>query len=782
MVLIGSVCCYVQSEHDGELMSADSARQGKSSKSLEPRIKDIAKRYGLALVLIGLSVGLQAALHSSFGNQFTGIILILGTLVASWQGGFGPGISVGLLGLFSIAILFPVEETENKGQFAGVVLFLVLIVCIALFGSGMARSRRKAELAASKLKTTLASIGDAFIVTDNDGNIESMNASAEAILGYRPANISEVLSSESASTEGQTETATDNNFIGPLADSANDRLMRKDGAVRLIEKSISDIHADGGPALGKIIVFRDVTQRRREDQMLRMSEQRFRGMADAAPILIWMSDTAKKLNWFNKPWLDFTGATLFEEAAGAWLQRIHPEDQVDYLKKFANAFDKRTSFEREFRLRRNDGEYRWMSDRGVPYFDRDTFIGYIGSAIDVTDRKSALERAENLAVQLSVADHRKDAFMESLAHELRDPLAAIVTGIEILKVTTARPNDGDGIAETLERQSRQIVSLVDDLLDISHIKNNELKLKNTVFPIREVLSQAMEANSLMIQEAHQTCTLECPKDGLHVKGDMQRLTQVFSNLLNNASKFSPHGSTITIRAAAGDDAATITVKDQGIGIPAERISSVFETFDQIDRPKDEKTTGIGLGLTLVKSLVEMHGGKISLQSEGKNKGTEFTVSLPIIKQAPAPHLAKKPKTTPEAQKLRILVSDDNEDGANLLALTLRMQGHDVRIAFNGEEAVRKAETFLPQVILMDIGMPVMDGLQAAKMIREQDWSKGMVMFALTGWGNEEDKRRSVQAGFDHHFVKPVDPVELRTYIAKQPAFSKKNSDSKREKV
>jgi PAS domain S-box-containing protein len=368
---------------------------------------------------------------------------------------------------------------------------------------------------------------------------------------------------------------------------------------------------------------------------------------------------------------------------------------------------------------------------------------------DVTERMHTLDA-------LREADRRKDEFLATLAHEIRNPLAPIRHELEIIRVAHGRPEVTERARAVMERQLAHLVHLVDDLMDVSRITRGKLELRREKLSLTDALQAALEASRPLIDAAHHELIINMPPEPIYVLGDMTRLAQIFSNLLNNAAKYTPPGGRIMMSASAVDGQAVIEVRDTGIGIAAEALPNVFEMFAQANRTRG-LASGLGIGLALVSALAEMHGGTVTAQSEGADRGSTFAVRLPAL---PASELenarARQPAAPPATVRRRVLVADDNLDAAESLAMLLTMMGHEVRAAHDGAQAVEQAEQFRPDLILMDVGMPRVDGLQAATQIRSKDWGADLVIVALTGWGQEADRKRSKEAGCDVHLVKPLD--------------------------
>jgi PAS domain S-box-containing protein len=426
----------------------------------------------------------------------------------------------------------------------------------------------------------------------------------------------------------------------------------------------------------------------------------------------------------------------------------------------------------EARLRKGDGGL-------VPaYLTFNVLPNDCGAAIGVfiTDLTTQKHHEELAAAQkaLREADRRKTEFLAILAHELRNPLAPLRNAVNILRLTSGDATAVQSTSAMLERQVNQMVRLVDDLLDVSRISRNKIELRKQRIELASVVEQAIECVRPMCDSMGHELTVVLPPAPVCIDGDSVRLTQVFANLLDNACKYTNKGGHLGLSAevsraeyAAGRE-VVVRVHDSGIGIAGDQLSHIFDMFAQVDTSRERSHSGLGIGLTLVKILVEMHGGHVEAHSEGNGHGSEFVVRLPISDGAATP-----PATAPQsvqtlnrpANTYRILVADDSQDSAESLALLLGLLGHDTRVALGGSEAVELAATFRPDVVLLDIGMPKVNGYEACRRIRSQPWGKAMMLIAQTGWGQDEDKRRTAEAGFNGHLVKPVDYADLERLLA-----------------
>jgi signal transduction histidine kinase/ActR/RegA family two-component response regulator len=378
--------------------------------------------------------------------------------------------------------------------------------------------------------------------------------------------------------------------------------------------------------------------------------------------------------------------------------------------------------------------------------------------------------AELLSEQLRAAVRTRDHFLAVLSHELRNPLTALSTGLQLLQMDGDDPAAAEGYRAMMDRQLKQMVRLVDDLLDISRITTGKLELRKERVDLASVLSDAVEASGPLIDRGGHQLTVSLPAGAVVLDADPTRLGQVFLNLLTNAAKYSEKGGHIRLTVERDGGEVVVSVRDSGIGIPAAHLPHVFEVFVQVDAEWRRAQGGLGIGLSLVKEFVGLHGGRVEAQSDGIGQGSEFVVRLPagVAPAAVPPVAAAEPARGPPR---RILVVDDNRDAVDSLAMMLELMGHEVRTAHDGEAGIAVAAAFRPEVILMDLGMPKLNGYEAAARIRAEPWGAGPFLVALTGWGADDDRRQTHDAGFDRHLVKPVDPAALVKLLAEMPTES-----------
>jgi signal transduction histidine kinase len=378
-------------------------------------------------------------------------------------------------------------------------------------------------------------------------------------------------------------------------------------------------------------------------------------------------------------------------------------------------------------------------------------------------RQQLSEELRRVAADLSEANRRKTEFLAVLAHELRNPLTPVRNSIEILKLTAGDEEIRNDIVATMDRQTNHMVRLVDDLLDISRINQGRLLLRKQPVTIQSVLESAVEAVRPALDAAGHDLTLEIPTEPIVIDGDPTRLSQIFANLLGNSAKYTDDGGRIRLTVTRRDGSVIVAVQDNGRGIPPEMQSHVFDMFAQLEQTSERLKSGLGIGLTLVRRLTEMHNGEVHLTSPGTDAGTTVTVTLPALEASSVELTTSTPPV--DATPRRILVVDDNRDAAVTLEAMLRKWGHDVSVAHDGVQAVDAARTRTPDLILMDIGMPNMNGYEAARLIRSEPWGRAIRLVALSGWGQERDRERARDAGFDRHLIKPGRAEEIRSIIA-----------------
>jgi PAS domain S-box-containing protein len=526
------------------------------------------------------------------------------------------------------------------------------------------------------------------------------------------------------------------------------------------------IHRRDGKFVHIQSLSRDITNQRRAEEDARESEERFRFLADKAPVLIWMSGPSMGFDFLNRYWLEFTGRTADQEIGGGWLDSIHPDDRTQCWDAYSSAFEDRRAFTVEYRLRRQDGQFRWVLNTGVPRFTKTGFFfGYIGSCIDISDRKRSEEEQQRDLRALEEQDRRKDEFLAVLSHELRNPLAPILNALHILRGANFKEIEFADARAVIERQIQLLAGIVDDLLDVFRIAHQKLALRREPINVSELVRNLVEDHRIALEGSRLQISVEVPQEPVWVLADRTRLAQIMNNLLNNTAKFTNPGDSVLIQVAQDKESnqTVIKVRDSGVGIAPDMLARVFETFTQADRTLDRSKGGLGLGLALVKGLVELHGGSVHLHSAGRGKGTSVAFRLPL---GSAPPEVVTPSEQPINQRaLRILIVEDNRDTAKTLGILLSRSGHRVQLAHTGPEGIEVAKVDRPDVVLCDLGLPEMDGYQVAQALRRDPSLHDVRMIAVSGYGQDEDRRRSAAAGFDLHLNKPVDPVDLQRLLS-----------------
>ncbi|MEQ9407570.1 MAG: PAS domain S-box protein [Fuerstiella sp.] len=696
-----------------------------------------------------------------------------------------------VLGTFAVYYPTPREPSDDE----------LRLVDILTRTAGVAIERRRGEEAVRFQAHLLDTVGQAAIVTHLDGEIIYWNRFAETlygwsrdeVLGRKISDIGVAAAAAAAqAVQIMEQLRTGKNWSGEF------EALRRDGTsfdAFVTDTPLLDEH---GAVSAIVSISVDISERKQLERSLRF-------LADASAALAGLVDfenTLQKVAALAVPhFADWCAVDIAEpdgtlrrlavahvdEVRVRRAQELHerypPRQDNDFgvynvlrtgrsemMEELPDALlEEAATDEEHLRILRELGLKSYMC---VPLRARGKVLGVVTfvtaescrcyteadlAFADELARRSAIAiENSQLYQELRDADRRKDEFLATLAHELRNPLAPIRNGLQILRL--AGPQDDiDEVRLMMERQLNQLVRLVDDLLDVSRITRNKLELRKRRIELKEVVQSAIDTSRSLMEQAGHAFSWTLPSTPVYLEADLTRLAQVFSNLLNNSAKYTPAGGAVSLVAEATEDEVIVKVRDNGIGIPAESLHSIFEVFSQVDRNMERSQGGLGIGLTLVRRLIEMHGGSVEVSSDGPGLGSEFTVRLPIpgkeLSEPLQPVSVNKFRSKP---RRRILVVDDNQDSANSLSMMLRLMQHEIRTVHDGLAAMKTAAEFRPEIILLDIGMPQINGYEVCRHIREQPWSDGIVIVALTGWGQNEDRRRSAEAGFDHHLVKPVD--------------------------
>jgi PAS domain S-box-containing protein len=505
----------------------------------------------------------------------------------------------------------------------------------------------------------------------------------------------------------------------------------------------------------------DVTEQVRSQAALRESEARYRALTNATADVVYRMSP----DWTHLRQLD--GRGYLKDTADAsryWVDDyIPPEDQARIHEAIAEAIRTKSTFELEHRVRRLDGSVGWTYSRAVPMLDaRGEIEEWIGAASDITERKLAEEK-------LKESDRRKDEFLAMLAHELRNPLAPIGAAAALLQ--RARLDEGlvRKTSEIIGRQVGHMTELIDDLLDVSRVTRGQVELDEAALDMRVIVADAVEQVMPLVRTRHQQLDVDVPAQSMPVMGDAKRLVQVLANLLNNAAKYTQEGGRLRLAATVRDGEVVVDVVDDGIGMAPELVARAFDLFAQAERTSDRASGGLGLGLALVRSLVELHGGTVACESPGPGLGSRFTVTLPLLATGAGPAVPRDDiHAAAQETSMSIMVVDDNVDAAETLGLLLEATGHRVSIEHDPLRALERARAEAPQACLLDIGLPGMDGYELARRLRAQPATRHALLVAITGYGQDSDRRLAAEAGFDRHLVKPIDLDSLRDALASRP--------------
>ena len=645
---------------------------------------------------------------------------------------------------------------------------------VRLFGVVMDITQRVLAEAATRAsegrsRAILESITDGFFALDRDWRFTYVNAAGEKFLDrVTPGDlVGKQLWEEYPGTVGsEFERVYRRVAVGRVGESFTARYPNFD---RWYE-----VTAYPAPE-GLSVYFRDVTAQRHTEERLRASEERRRLALDAAELGMWHVDPATRALQTDSRFRAIFGMTEAWPDYSQVFSVIHPDDQaaVQAAVDAATRLEDPTPYAIEYRVVHPDGSLRWVFAKGRLNAEGDgasnQTVSFDGTVADITERKYGEEERERLVATLREQDQRKDEFLATLAHELRNPLAPIRNGLHILRLATPDPQATEAVRSMMERQLGQMVHLIDDLMDLSRINRGTIDLRKERIELSSAIQQAVETSQPAINQADHALVIDVPAESIPVDADLTRLTQVFSNLLGNAAKYTGRSGRIRLTLQQHGQEAVVCIEDSGIGIPSHMLKRVFEMFTRVDRPLDLVHSGLGVGLSIVQRLVQMHGGSVEAQSDGDGRGSRFIVRLPVALPLVAnASVATADPPHPTALR-RILVADDNVDAAKSLGLLLTLMGNETQTAHDGAEAIAMAAAFRPDIVFLDLGMPKRNGYEVCRRLRQETWGKDMLVIALTGWGQEEDRRLSLEAGFDAHVVKPVLPADLEKLLTGAPA-------------
>jgi PAS domain S-box-containing protein len=736
------------------------------------RLPSSIRPWALMLLMLAAATLLRGALDPVLGIRSPLLTYYpLTVFLALFAGRWPAAVAVVLSALLSALLFGPVSSLAEEAVASAIYVTtnVVLIILVERVRRAGEDARRRERAARESETAGMAQRGllEAALVSV-DAGVHSWNpmtgqaqwdARMRSLFGFSPdhpasheALIARVHPDDRARVEAAVARAT--TAGGPSRYSVEYRILRADGEQRWI--SSTGFSVFDRDRLARIVgTARDVTERRGVEAALRDSEQRFATLAEGSPVLLWVNGPGGG-EFVNRAYLEFVGVESDCDVRGYdWSRYVHPEDREQYVNAYQRAFAGQTRFTAEFRFRRHDGEYRWMRSDATPRIGDDgEFQGYVGATVDITERRTAEDA-------LRVADRQKDEFLAMLAHELRNPLAPIRNASEVLAQRYAGDPQAAAPIAMLLRQSEHLARLLDDLLDVTRIAQGRIVLKQSAVEIGTVVGQAIETVGPLAQAKSQLLRLERDEALFYVSGDRTRLVQSVTNVLQNSVKFTHVGGEIVVSVRDAGPDVKLTVRDNGVGIRAELVPRVFDLFVQSERNPDRSQGGLGIGLCVVKQLIEMHGGAVHLASDGEGRGTTVTIHLPRVE--PPPVLVKPP--VPANAARRVLVVDDSTDAADSLAMLMAIEGHDVATAYTAAAALETAERLQPEIAFIDIGLPQMDGYEVARRLRASDRCHAIKLVALTGYGQPGDRDEARRAGFDHHLVKPADWESVDAILA-----------------
>ncbi len=609
-------------------------------------------------------------------------------------------------------------------------------------------------------------------VGNSAGYLEEANDAYLGLIGYRRGELDESLLSWGGVPVGKS----------PLSDSAQLELVET-GVCKPFERTYRNSAAEDVPVLvsaarlldpqDRIVVYvTDLTESKRAEAALRESESRFRVLSECMPQKVWTARPDGQLDYLNQMLIEYAGLPKEQLRGWGWLDLIHPDDRQAHIDAWKLAISTGQMLEIEHRLRKATGEYRWHLARALPVYAPDTEIRmWLGTNTDIHDQKLAEE-------SLREEHRRKDQFLALLAHELRNPLAPLSNAVQVFSDVRNDPARSAELLAIMKSQLRQMIRLIDDLLDLARITQGRIRLCRGRTSVQAAVAVAVEAVQPMIADRQHQLTVTLPEQELWLDADPARLTQILTNLLHNAAKYTNSRGKIIFAVEQTESDLLFRVRDNGVGISQEMLHKVFELFMQAEQTLDRSHGGLGIGLTLVRTLVELHGGSVTASSDGPGLGSEFLVRLPLptISQ-PVTRTSTPGTEVPTAllPNLRVLVVDDVRASAKTLAIMLRVLGQDAEVVFDGRTAITRATQEHFDVVFLDIAMPGMDGLAVARELRTHPELHSLTLVAVTGFGQHEDRQRSIAAGFDEHLVKPTS-LDLLREILQHAASRCHNTD------
>jgi PAS domain S-box-containing protein len=713
--------------------------------------------YVVALLAVAAALALRAALDPWLGVRTPYVTVFGAVIVAAWYGGFAPALAAAALGWLGSDLLF----VEPRGRISSldtpgvieILAYAVSTILIAGLGGAMHRARQRSEASERRFRDFMQNSPNGVFLKDQDGRYLFMNRTGERLAGrtdWLGKTDAELIGGQVAGEIRDHDRAV----LEQNAPQRYDLSFPSPEGTRTLRSVKFPLHdAEGRRYVGSITT--DVTEQVRSDAALRAAQRKLQSVADALPAAVTLCSRDLRYLWINQygaQWL----RRAPQDVIGRRMEEVIGADQLAQIRPF---IDRVLAGEQVIYERKVDYPgigRRWASVRLAPAGDGN----WVAVITDIHQRKR-MEQA------MRDADRRKDQFIATLAHELRNPLAPIRSAVEILARAGASEADRAWSRGVIERQVAHMTRLVDDLLDMARISSGKLLLRRERVTIGVVAQAALETSRPALDAAAHRLVTRLPAAGAALDADPTRLAQVLSNLLNNAAKYTAPGGVIELHAHEVGSEAVIAVLDNGMGFPPEIAHELFEPFAQW-APAEQSAEGLGIGLSLVRGIVELHGGTVSAASEGPGKGSRFEVRLPlaVAAEGAAPGSAAAARVAPRG--VRVMIADDNRDAADSLCRLLALYGYEACAAYDGASAIELSESFRPHVAVLDIGMPERNGYDVARHLRARR-GPDLRLIALTGWGADNDVQRARDAGFDAHLTKPVDPGRLNEMLSRASA-------------